>query len=267
MGPDELRRRYSGHYLRSQAEVMLSVERRVCGCDYGATSWTTREQAEQLAAFLALRPGVRLLDVGAGAGWPSVYHAQNTGCDITLTDLPLEGLRIAAERACADLPPGACQVAVADGARLPFCDGAFDAVTHNDALCCLPAKREMLEECRRVVGPAGRMAFTVISLGAALTPSQHRRALDCGPQFIEAEADYATLLDESGWNLQERLDLGPAYAETCRAFVDAFDQDAAELTELMGADLYAERRTKLAAVLEGAKEGLHRRELFVAIPR
>jgi hypothetical protein len=91
------RDRFDELYVRAQSPVILSIERSVCGCDYGGTSWTTRDEAERLGALLGLRPGLRLLDLGAGSGWPALYLARMSGCDIALVDLPLSGLRIAAK--------------------------------------------------------------------------------------------------------------------------------------------------------------------------
>ena len=76
--------RFSESYLCSQTPTMRAVERSVCGCDYGGSSWTTREETERLSALLELRPGRRLLDVGAGSGWPGLYMAGTSGCDIVL---------------------------------------------------------------------------------------------------------------------------------------------------------------------------------------
>ena len=42
--------------------------------------------------MLRLGPGVRYLDVGAGSGWPGLFFGRITGCDVTLVDVPLEGL-------------------------------------------------------------------------------------------------------------------------------------------------------------------------------
>ncbi len=55
-----------------------------------------------MGAMLGLRPGLRLLDVGAGSGWPGIYMAERSGCDLALMDLPLTGLQIAARRANRD---------------------------------------------------------------------------------------------------------------------------------------------------------------------
>ena len=35
-------------YVRAQSPVMLSIERSVCGCDYGSSSWTTLAEAQQI---------------------------------------------------------------------------------------------------------------------------------------------------------------------------------------------------------------------------
>src|SRR5207245_449434 len=125
----------------------------VLGCDYGGTSWTTRREAERIGQMLQLRPGMRLLDVGAGAGWPGLFLAQQHGCEAILTDLPLSGLRIALERATCDSLRERCSAVAADGASLPFVAASFDAVTHSDVLCCMPEKLSLLQECRRVATP------------------------------------------------------------------------------------------------------------------
>jgi hypothetical protein len=93
--PEELAQtaRFEQSYSNLQSAVMLSIERQVCGCDYGGNSWTTRDEAQRIGAMLGLGPGVRLLDVGAGSGWPGLYLAEQSGCDLALIDLPLSGLK------------------------------------------------------------------------------------------------------------------------------------------------------------------------------
>ncbi len=127
--------RFAGQYLCARQGVMLDIERSVCGNDYGSTSWTTRREADRVAALLGLGAGTRLLDLGAGSGWPGLYLARSTGCDLTLVDIPVEGLRMAAQRALKDGHAGAVWVLVSDGATMPFASGAFDAIGHSDVLC------------------------------------------------------------------------------------------------------------------------------------
>ncbi len=266
--PEELaqRERFESLYARAQSPVMLTIERSVCGCDYGGNSWTTQAEAERMAARLALHPGVRLLDLGAGSGWPGLYMGKASGCDVILVDLSVAGIRIAAKRAGNDGMPGSVWAAVADAAALPFPDGSFDAISHSDLLCCLRQKRSVLAACRRVIRRQGRMAFTVISVAPGLSAGQYRRAVANGPDFIETGTDYATLLAQTGWMVTGREDITAAYAASCRHQLHADEAQKDGLVALIGASAFAERvdgwRSKLPAICDN----LLRREFFAAAP-
>lgn len=110
--------------------AMIRAERNVIGGDYGASSYTTKEQANHLTQCLELGPGRRLLDLGSGSGWPGNYLAASTGCEAVLTDPILEGIAVAAERSLRD-GLGTAAV-VASGDRLPFRGQVFDASTSSD---------------------------------------------------------------------------------------------------------------------------------------
>lgn len=118
-----------------ELELMLDIEREVMGSDYGVTSYTTRAEAERIGQLLGLRPGIRLLDLGAGSGWPGLFLARTTGCKVTLVDKPLSGLRAATERAGKDRLSADCSMVVGDGKALPFQRGWFHAICHSDVLC------------------------------------------------------------------------------------------------------------------------------------
>ena len=124
---------FDARYRIGDEPVMRRIERAVTGSDYGATSYTTRHQADRLADLLDLAPGKLLLDFGSGAGWPGIHLARSTGCDVVLTDLPLEGLRRANRRMRDDGVRGA--VIAATAASLPLQDQRFDAATSSDVLC------------------------------------------------------------------------------------------------------------------------------------
>ena len=261
-----LSEQFAQSYRRGQTAVMQRIERAACGCDYGGTSWATRQEAEDVCEMLALRPGHRLLEVGAGSGWPALYLADRTGCDVALVDLPLDGLRIAGERAAADRLAGACWLAVADGAALPFAGESFDAVTHSDVLCCLDPKLAVLEACRRVIRPGGTMVFSVISIAPGLSPADHRQARELGPPYVETETDYPAMLDRTGWRVMARTDLTAAYLETAERPLAADQANAAGLTELIGKTDYAERLDKDRQLIAMIGRGLYRRELFRVTP-
>jgi ubiquinone/menaquinone biosynthesis C-methylase UbiE len=258
--------RFSKTYALSRTEVMRRVERSVCGCDYGATSWTTFEETRILRDMLALKPGKRLLDVGSGSGWPGLYLAKKTGCDIALTDLPLTGLRIARERAESDRLAGACWTTVADGAALPFRSGWFDAVHHSDVLCCLTEKLAVLKSCRRVVRADGRMVFSVISTAPGLSAAQYARAAAGGPPFIEADCPYPEMLGRAGWVIADRVDLTAEYRASVVRMLGQLESRADEIAKIFGDDDASEERARRRATLEALEAGLLRRELFGALP-
>jgi 2-polyprenyl-3-methyl-5-hydroxy-6-metoxy-1,4-benzoquinol methylase len=121
-------------YAKGLSPAELRVERDVHGINAGITSYTTPAQAGALADVLGLGPGVSLLDVGAGAGWPGVYLAERTGCRVFLTDVPVDGIRTAAARAARQGVFETCSFAAASGTHLPFRARTFDAVVHTDVL-------------------------------------------------------------------------------------------------------------------------------------
>lgn len=257
--------RFSRRYRLRQSGIMRQIERRVCGCDYGGTSWTTRHEALQVAELLELGPGKRALEVGAGSGWPGLYLAGTTGCDVALVDLPFEGLKIAAGRAAADGLAGACWAAVADGAALPLKSGCFDAVLHSDVLCCLKEKLSVLRECRRVLRSGGKMVFTVISICPNLSPADYARTMACGPPFIETAVEYPEMLRQAGWKITDHLDLTPVYGGSVGQYIREEEAHAEELRELFGDEDYSETLARRRRTHSAIQDGLIRRELFGAV--
>ena len=129
------RAEFDREYRTTRDPIRQRIERSVLGSDYGANGYTTIDQADQLAAELRLGPGMTLLDLGAGSGWPGLYLAAATGCGVVLTDQPMEGLRSAKVRAVEDRTDDRCSVVQSSGDALPLRNGVFDAVTHTDVLC------------------------------------------------------------------------------------------------------------------------------------
>lgn len=258
--------RFDREYVRGQTETMRAIERAVCGCDYGGTSWTTRREAEQVRRLLKLRPGRHLLDVGAGSGWPAHYLARTSGCDVTLVDVPVEGIRIAAARAAAEPPEGFCRAAVGDGCALPMKARSFDAISHSDVLCCLEGKASVLLECRRVVRAHGAMVFTVISIAPGLSSDRAAVAAEFGPPYVESDCGYPEMLEKTRWRVIDCVDLTLEFAVSVRRFIDEWKNNEKKVTELIGGgefnDIVARNTGKLQIIEDG---GLCR-HLYAAAP-
>jgi len=127
--------RYSERYRVATTEVDRQIEMAVIGSDWGANGYTTKAQADQLGSALDLSADDRLIDVGAGRGWPGLYLAAMSGCRVVISDVPFNALQAGTARAAAEgLSPRAWAVRC-DAARLPFARGSFDAMVHTDVLC------------------------------------------------------------------------------------------------------------------------------------
>ncbi len=258
--------RFSNKYKLVQNDLLRQIERSNCGCDYGATSFTTLKQAEELNAMLGLGLEQSLLEVGAGSGWPGLYLAKQSGCDVTLTDLPIEGLRIAKERGDSEQLRGICTVAVASGSALPFRTDAFDAISHSDVLCCLIDKLLVLKACRKVISANGKMIFSAIFISPGLSSADNQKAIECGPSFMSTEDSYENLLDVAGWKLIDRVDMSSEFFETLQVMLgNELDHNAA-LEKLLGKDEALRRLNRTRSYIEGLEQGFIRRELFHVIP-
>jgi cyclopropane fatty-acyl-phospholipid synthase-like methyltransferase len=131
---DDRRKRLEALYRRAQTDAERAVEREVFGTNEGIWSYTTPEQAEELARVLKLATGKLVLDVGAGRGWPSVYLARTTGCSVVATDVPAGSAWSCYQRATRDGITDRYAPVRASGTHLPFRSAAFDAVVHTDVL-------------------------------------------------------------------------------------------------------------------------------------
>ncbi len=254
---------FAASYEVSNLPAMREVERTVLGCDYGGTSWTTSAQAAQIVEMLGLRQGLKLLDIGAGSGWPGLFLADTSGCEVTLLDLPVSALAKAIKRARSDGIDDRVDAIAASGSALPFGNACFDVISHSDVLCCMPEKSEMLIECRRIATDRAKMLFSVIAVVRDLPAADHRRAVDAGPPFVDAPNSYVDLLEECGWQLIECIDATAEHRESLSALVKAFD-DSADLSVALGVDVVSEARKRRQEQIAVIDAGMLVREIFVA---
>ena len=111
------------------------------------------------------------------------------------------------------------------------------------------------------------MVFTTLSLAGGLSPAAHERALTLGPTFVEAPADYSSLLGRAGWDVTEYVDVTEEYAHTARLDLRAYEVRADGLEALLGTRDFAERMSWRRGYIQAIEEGLLRRELFCAHAR
>jgi demethylmenaquinone methyltransferase/2-methoxy-6-polyprenyl-1,4-benzoquinol methylase len=146
------------------------------------------------------QPGERVLDLAAGTATSSVPLAE-AGATVVAADFSLGMLQQGAHRLARHPQPG-LSLTAADGLRLPFLDGTFDAVTISFGLRNTADPRRCLEELYRVTRPGGRLLvceFSVPTLGPfrALYRDYLMRALPAMARRVSSNPDAYVYLAES----------------------------------------------------------------------
>ncbi len=115
---------------------------------------------------LAVGPGTKVIDVGAGAGRHS-FEAYRRGADVIAFDMDAAGLAdvdtlLQAMVEAGEAPASAkAQVVVGDALALPYPDEEFDCVIASEILEHVPEDDAAIAELIRVLKPGGKLAVTV----------------------------------------------------------------------------------------------------------
>lgn len=149
---------------------------------------------ERAVAELDPGPGAAALDAGCGTGRALPYLSTTVGSGgvVVGLDLTPEMVDVARERH----GQAASGLVVGDVMRMPFADGAFDAVFAAGLISHLPDARAGLREIFRVCRSGGRLAI-FHPIGRAALARRHGRELS--EDDVRAEANIRSLLDSCGW--------------------------------------------------------------------
>jgi SAM-dependent methyltransferase len=122
-------------------------------------------QLEDILPALALRPTMRVLDLGCGYGATSVFLARECGVTVTACDLWIEPHAIEELVRAAGLA-ASITVVRSDVRQLPFPDDTFDAIVSIDAFEYFGTDVHVLPLLLRVLRPGGTIGMTTPGLTA-----------------------------------------------------------------------------------------------------
>ena len=163
---------------------------------------------------LGLRPGEKLLDVGAGAG-RHAFEGLRRGGDVVALDLDDASLKDAAAVLTAmvdqrESPSGAgWMTTVGSALELPFPDGSFDRIIASEVLEHIGDDSGAIRELGRVLKPGGRLAVTVPRwfpelVNWALSDEYHAPAQPGGHIRIYRESALRSRLEDAGLVVVDR---------------------------------------------------------------
>jgi len=120
-------------------------------------SWAATEHGFQLLLDDYVRPGDRVLEIGAAKSWAS-QHLVPLGCEYVACDLVVDPVIGLGRGAFFESRVGPYLRIQADGERLPFADGAFDVAFCVATLHHAIDLDAMVSELARVTRPGGVVA-------------------------------------------------------------------------------------------------------------
>ena len=164
----DARRNVKHHYDIGNAfyDLFLDADRQYSCAYFLDPAHDSLEQAQldkkaHIAAKLALRPGMRVLDIGCGWGGMALYLHQTYGVDVLGVTLSDEQIRTARERAAA--------AGVADHVKFELIDyreltGTFDRIVSVGMFEHVgpPQYRTFFTKCRELLTPDGVMLLHTI---------------------------------------------------------------------------------------------------------
>lgn len=258
---------YDGHYGQLDADPQVAVRRETYDEDVGQASWITMAEAREFFRALDLGPGRTALEVACGSGGITCRLALETGAHCVGVDINAQGVEAAVKRARELGLEGQVSFQVVDAARrLPFPDGAFDAVFCNDSINHLPGRLEVLRDWHRVLRPGGRLLYTdPIVVSGQLTNEEIRARSSIGFFLFTPVGANERLLAEAGFVLKEVRDLTEAVASVSRKWRDARKERRPALVALEGEEGFEGLQRFLDAVHTLAGERRLSRYAYLAL--
>jgi phosphoethanolamine N-methyltransferase len=166
----------------------------------GYVSTGGHETTEYLCSLLgaALRPGVRVLDVGSGIGGAAFHLARASGAAVTGIDLSPEMVGIARQRQQRPDAPPSVTFVLGDILETPL-EPAFDIIWSRDALMHVPDKPRLFRRLRDLLRPGGRLAITDYACGTAGGSPEFRAYVEQTGYHLTDPASYGKLLEAAGF--------------------------------------------------------------------
>lgn len=254
--PEAVARHYD--YITPFYEIIGSRSLHLGYWPQGTTGGSFGEAQQRFTDLMINRLGVqkghRVLDVGCGLGEPATRLARSTGCLVEgITISPRQAAQ-AARWASIHGTSGQTSFLCGNAMALPYKSGSFDAAWALESLFHMPDRATVLRELARVLHPGGRLLVADIVVSEKATPEEHAflKQAFVARSFISAE-DYPYLIRDTGFEVEQVLDVTANVLATFEAVTSAIQEKAAEVRRAYSDEFLAAIQDQWARITETAK--------------
>jgi len=178
---------------------------------------------EALARKAGITCSARVLDVCAGLGGPARFLADRFGCRVVAVELNAGRAAGAARLTRLVGLDRHVVVARADATALPFAAARFDACLSQEAFLHIADKATVLGECRRMLRPGGRLAFTDWIARPRLGDLERERLREwMAATTLQSLDGYRALLGRTGFTTVEAHDLSDEWRPILRSRLEMY---------------------------------------------
>jgi len=183
--------------------------------------------------------GKRVLDIGSGLGGPSCHLAAQHRAVVTGIDIEPQLVELARQRAKTNELQNRLNFLLVQPGPLTFPDASFDVIVSAGSFTQIADKRELFEECNRVLVPGG--ALHNLDWTTPLdSPSDELRyffEMEGLTYALDNPATYAELLEAAGFTDVCIEDDTDWYRRQCREEYESMLGDLyPRMVELLGRD-------------------------------
>jgi ubiquinone/menaquinone biosynthesis C-methylase UbiE len=193
------------------------------------------EATDILANRLALKPGMRVLDICSGMGGTSRYLAWRHGCEVVGVDLTASRVRGAEKLTAMVGLNGQVSYVHGDACALELPGESFDAAISQESFLHIPDKAALMVSCHRALKPGGRLAFTDWVAFPGLTAAMRERLRDgIAANDIATAEEYSIHLRSAGFTNRVWEDISDWWEEILGARLEMYRSLEAETVSAFG---------------------------------
>jgi sarcosine/dimethylglycine N-methyltransferase len=207
-----------------------------------------------------------LLDICSALGGPARQLAEKYGINVVGLDITPKMVAEAKKRTEGLPYANKIEYRIGSGLDIPAHANTFDIVWGQDAWCYIRDKNRLIEETWRVLKAKGTLAFTDWIWGPIKPTEKESDFLMEFMVFPDMQTlnGYSTLIENVGYNLIEKEDLGDDFAQHMDVYVGILQNNKDNIEKAFGSDLYLAAEKGVLAWHKAAHDKKVSRGLWIA---